>query len=310
MRDSDRRSGGSGTLPSELAPRPSLGSGVPGRVRLAIAHGDRDFRDGLRALLESEGDLAVVVQVDSLHEVTRLPGETPFDILVVYEQVSEAGLPTIGQLSTKVAVIVVADDSKDGIAMPAIRAGARAVVLNHLAVDGLAEAIRTVALGHVSIPPSVQAQVVADLRQTSAMPLTVRERDVTRLVAAGLKNGEIASQLLISEQTVKKHLNNIFQKLELRDRVELARYALRNALVAGDGPWSHLRSRVPTVRREQPASARAAQPVSLVLGETSTGAPRFESRLLSEREQTPLPASEPTASGPLASARDRGPEEK
>jgi DNA-binding CsgD family transcriptional regulator len=129
------------------------------------------------------------------------------------------------------------------MAMPAVRGGVRGVVLNQLAVDGLVEAIRTVAMGYVWIPPALQAEVVANLRHTPAPnPLTLRERDVTRLVATGLRNGEIAGKLSISEQTVKKHLNNIFQKLELRDRVELARYALRTALVAqGDG-WGAAQS--------------------------------------------------------------------
>jgi DNA-binding NarL/FixJ family response regulator len=215
-----------------LYPMPS-----PRNVRLAIVHENRDFREGLRSLLASEMDLSVVAELSSVDEAVKALGTLLCDIVLVYARLDQHALAAIGPLSNRMAIIIIADVQDDEVAMAAVRAGARSVVLNHLAVDGLVGAIRAVMQGHVSMPPALQAQLVAELRQMSSTPLTSRERDVTRLVAAGLRNVEIALRLAISEQTVKKHLSNIFQKLELRDRVELARYAMRSTLAGAIEGW-------------------------------------------------------------------------
>jgi DNA-binding NarL/FixJ family response regulator len=206
-------------------------------VRLAILHANPDFRAGLRSLLACEPDLLVVAEWETFDQAVDAVHNVPCDVLLVYTRIEEQGLLSIGCLSSEVAVVVVAENQHDDRAMAAVRAGARSVVHSHLAVDRLVGAIRAVMMGHVSIPPALQAQLVSELRQMSSLPLTSRERDVTRLVAAGLRNGEIALRLSISEQTVKKHLSNIFQKLELRDRVELAGYAMRSALTDAPSGW-------------------------------------------------------------------------
>lgn len=206
-------------------------------VRLGIVHADRSFRAGVRALLASEAGLSVVAELESLDGVVEVLRDIPCNVLLVYSPLDEQRLATISRLSNQVAIVVVANNQDEQAAMAAVRAGVRSVVLNHLAVDGLVGAIRAVTLGHVSMPPALQAQLVAELRQMSSTPLTSRERDVTRLVAAGMRNAEIARRLAISEQTVKKHLNNIFQKLDLRDRVELARFAMRSTLTGATDGW-------------------------------------------------------------------------
>ena len=92
-------------------------------------------------------------------------------------------------------------------------------------------AIRTVADGLVWMPPTVQAEFAAQGNST-AKRLTARELEIVRLVALGLRNAEVAERLSISESTVKTHLNNIFQKLGVRERLELAHYAIKTGLVA------------------------------------------------------------------------------
>jgi DNA-binding NarL/FixJ family response regulator len=77
----------------------------------------------------------------------------------------------------------------------------------------------------------LQTRMTDDLRGATRISLTSRERDIVRLVAQGLRNGEVAKKLFISEETVKTHLNNIFRKLDLRDRVELTLYAVRVGLI-------------------------------------------------------------------------------
>jgi DNA-binding NarL/FixJ family response regulator len=111
--------------------------------------------------------------------------------------------------------------------------GARAVVFKRFAVETLMEAIRAVAEGNVWMPASLQAEVAARLRSPIMNALSPREEEVVRYVARGLRNAEIAQELSISEQTVKTHLNSIFRKLKIRDRVELALYATRSGF-AGD----------------------------------------------------------------------------
>ena len=89
------------------------------------------------------------------------------------------------------------------------------------------QAIRTVAAGHVWMSASLQTEIAARLRSPEMNALSPREEEVVRCVAQGLRNAEVAKQLSISEQTVKTHLNSIFRKLGIRDRVELALYATR-----------------------------------------------------------------------------------
>jgi DNA-binding CsgD family transcriptional regulator len=104
------------------------------------------------------------------------------------------------------------------------------VLFERFAIDALVEAIRTVAAGHVWVPPALQTYMVGQLGDPFDGVLTAREREITRHVACGLRNGEVAEQLAISEQTVKKHLNRICHKLGVRDRVELVLQAGRRDL--------------------------------------------------------------------------------
>ena len=93
------------------------------------------------------------------------------------------------------------------------------------------EAIQTVAAGHVWMPPALQDHIAANLRESSHDPITEREREIIRAVALGLRNAEVAARFSISEVTVKRHLSNVFQKLGIRDRVELTLYAARTGII-------------------------------------------------------------------------------
>src|SRR5262249_19136761 len=112
-------------------------------------------------------------------------------------------------------------------ALTALRRGARAVVFKRFAVQTLMDAIRTVSEGNVWMPPSLQTQLADRLRSPTMTSLSPREEEVLRYVALGLRNAEVAKRLSVSLQTVKTHLNNIFKKLGVRDRVELSLYATR-----------------------------------------------------------------------------------
>jgi DNA-binding NarL/FixJ family response regulator len=126
-------------------------------------------------------------------------------------------------------VVTASQDPAETLA--AIRAGAKGVVFKRFAVETLVEAVRTVRDGQVWLPPALQSELTARLAEPDAKALTSREREIVRLVALGLQNPEIARRLAISDVTVKTHLNNVFHKLEVRDRVGLTLYAIRIGLV-------------------------------------------------------------------------------
>ena len=189
---------------------------TPMPIRVAIADDHALFRQGLRSLLALRAEVAVVAEtdrVDALHAMLR---ETPCDVLLLDLQMDRNSLPDIGALAVQTKVIVVTASERAEDALAAIRAGASGVVLKRFAIETLVDAVRTVAGGHVWVAPE---------------PLTPREREIVRHVALGLRNAEVAARLAISEDTVKTHLNKVFQKLGLRDRVQLTLYALRRGLI-------------------------------------------------------------------------------
>ena len=138
----------------------------------------------------------------------------------------------IEKLARLTSVLVLTASERIEDAMDALRMGAKAIVQKRFAVETVMEAIRTVAAGLVWIPPMLQAELAAQMGSLAARRLTARELEIVRYVSTGLRNAEIAARLSISEATVKTHLNNIFQKLGIRDRVELALYALREHVIA------------------------------------------------------------------------------
>jgi DNA-binding NarL/FixJ family response regulator len=99
-------------------------------------------------------------------------------------------------------------------------------VHKRFAIETLMTAIQTVAEGLVWMPPTVQSELAAQSSST-AKRLTARELEIVRFVATGLRNAEVAERLSITESTVKAHLNNVFQKLAVRDRLELVHYAIK-----------------------------------------------------------------------------------
>src|SRR5262249_40884945 len=140
-------------------------------------------------------------------------------------------LADIEELATRVTVLVVTASQRPEEALAALRAGARGVVFKRFALETLTAAIRAAAEGHVWMPPTLQTHLTAQLTVPAGAQLSAREREIVRHVALGMRNAEVAKRLFISEVTVKSHLNNIFQKLGLRDRVGLTLYAIRVGLI-------------------------------------------------------------------------------
>ena len=204
-------------------------------IRLIIADDHALFRDGLKSLLRRQRDMQVVGEVERADAVAKALAKVSCDVLLLDLQMERWALDDIRQLAALTKVVVLTASESVDNAIVAMRLGARAVVQKRFAVQTLVEAIHAVAEGLVWMPPALQAEVASQWSSSVLKPLTSRETEIVRHVASGLRNAEVAERLSITEATVKAHLNNIFDKLEVRDRVELTVYAIRYGL----GPKSH-----------------------------------------------------------------------
>ena len=203
-------------------------------IRIVIADDHLLFRQGLISLLKSEPQVVIAGETDRAAELDGLLARTPCDQLLLDLQMERNTLGDIESLARRVPIVVLTASEIPAEAVAAIRKGARAVVFKRFAVETLMVAIQTVAHGNVWLPSSLQTELAAEVRRPSASALSPREVDVVRCVAQGLRNAEVAKELAITEQTVKTHLNSIFRKLGVRDRLELVLYAQRaHGLIGG-----------------------------------------------------------------------------
>jgi two-component system, NarL family, response regulator LiaR len=196
-------------------------------IRLLVADDHALFRQGLKSLLKSEPEVVIVGETDRVDALPDLLARTPCDVLLLDLQMERTVLSELETFVRQVPVVVLTASEVPADAIAAIRKGARAIVFKRFAVESLMEAIRRVASDEVWYPASLQTHMAAQLRAPAMNALSPREEDVLRWVAVGLRNAEVAEKLAISEETVKTHLNRIFRKLGVRDRVELALYAAR-----------------------------------------------------------------------------------
>ncbi|MBI4462247.1 MAG: response regulator transcription factor [Acidobacteria bacterium] len=211
-------------------------------IRVLIADDHTIFREGLRKLLEAEDDITVVGEARTGIECVELWQKVKPDVIVLDLRMPEKdGLEVLSELagpnaSAKVVVLTASEDERDFV--EAVRRGARGIILKQAPSELLVEGIRKVQRGEVWIDQRVTAGVMkamaegpGSLSGRDKPLLSDREREVVQLVAQGLRNKEIAEKLFISEQTVKNHLHNIFDKLGVSDRLELALYALHHHLI-------------------------------------------------------------------------------
>jgi NarL family two-component system response regulator LiaR len=198
-------------------------------------------RRGIRALLEAEGDFAVVGEVGSGGEAVLLAADLAPDVvlmdLLMPEMDGVKATRLLKQRSPRSQVIVLTSYHEDEHIYPAIRAGALSYLLKSVGLEDLTEAIRKAARGEAVLHPHVAARLVRELngapQETAALysALSEREREVLRLIAEGHSNAQIAAHLVISERTVKSHVNNILGKLHVVDRTQAAVFAWREGIM-------------------------------------------------------------------------------
>jgi DNA-binding NarL/FixJ family response regulator len=182
-------------------------------------------------LLAGEPDIEVVAEAENGLEAVRKAAR--FDPTVVLMDIRMPELDGLEATRRIIAadpgarVLVLTTFDLDEYVYEALRAGASGFVLKDDPPEQLIAAVRTVAAGDALLSPAVTKRVIRQFTRTqrpSPPPaldeLTARERDIFRLIAGGLSNAEIAEELFIGETTVKTHITHIFQKLDLRDRVQ------------------------------------------------------------------------------------------
>jgi len=211
-------------------------------IRILVADDHVIFRDGLRKLLEAAEDVQIVGEASNGNECTKMLGKFKPDILLLDLRMPEKdGLGVLEEvnfdsLPTRVIVLTAAEDDRDVVR--AMRLGARGVVLKQSASDLLLKSIRKVHDGEIWLDNRMTAEVIDAFKKSSELGqrrekplLSDREKEIVQLVAQGFRNREIGEKLFISEQTVKNHLHNIFDKLGVSDRLELALYAIHHRLI-------------------------------------------------------------------------------
>jgi len=215
----------------------------PRKRRLVLVDDHTLFRDGLRTILQMEDDLEVIADVESAEDIVELVWQLKPDLLLLDIRMPTGNgleaVPAVVRISpdTRVLVLTACDEQEEHVR--ALMLGAKGVVLKDSARNTLIEAIRTVCRGGFWIDPRMRRTVADEVAQSGTSGgstrrghtgLTDRELEIVRLVASGQKNKEVSAALTISERTVKTHLQNIFQKLGVRDRVALVMYALQHGL--------------------------------------------------------------------------------
>jgi two-component system nitrate/nitrite response regulator NarL len=211
-------------------------------IRILVADDHAIFRDGLRRLLDVADDVQIVGEASNGAECVKMLPKLKPDILLLDLRMPEKdGLAVLEEvnfesLPTRVIVLTAAEDDRDVVR--AMRLGARGVVLKQSASDLLLKSIRKVYDGEIWLDNRMTAEVIdafkksAESGQRREKPLlSEREKEIVQLVAQGFRNREIGEKLFISEQTVKNHLHNIFDKLGVSDRLELALYAIHHRLI-------------------------------------------------------------------------------
>lgn len=213
-------------------------------IRIVIADDHPIFRDGLRKLLEAESGLKVVGEASDGAEAVAMARQLTPDILLL--DLAMPRLPGIEALRelvstpTPVRTILLTAAIERAQIVEALQLGARGVVLKESATQMLLRGIRTVMAGQYWVGRESVSDLVATLRdlmpsgaeqaRQKSFGLTPRELEVVSAIVAGYTNKDIAQKFTISEQTVKHHLTNIFDKLGVSTRLELALFAVNHHL--------------------------------------------------------------------------------
>ena len=213
-------------------------------IRVLIADDHLIVREGLQLILETAEEFELVGEAADGAQAVQLANELKPDVILMDLQMPHVdGLTAITQIRAQqpdMAIVILTTYNEDDRMIRGLRAGARGYLLKDTDRATLLNTIRAAARGETLLKPEIMARVLAHADSTPApvsartpvtTELTERERQVLRLIVRGAQNKEIASQLNITERTVKAHLASIFNRLGVNSRTEAAAVAVRLGLV-------------------------------------------------------------------------------
>ena len=215
---------------------------VPLKTRVLLADDHAVVRSGLKMVLDSEPDIEVVAEAGDGAEAVRLALSEEIDLAILDVAMPRmTGLQAVAELHKRrpeLRVLILSMYDNEQYFFEALKAGASGYVLKSAANRDLVEAVRAAMRGQPFLYPAAVTALIRDYldrarrgEATPEDPLTPREREVVKLIAEGHTSDEIAETLVISKKTVERHRANILEKLGMRNRVELTRYAIRRGLV-------------------------------------------------------------------------------
>jgi DNA-binding NarL/FixJ family response regulator len=216
-------------------------------IRAMIVDDHALFRRGLEMVLEEEKDIELVGQAsDGAEAVEKAAESLPDVVLMDIRMPRSSGIEACRAMkeaapSAKIVILTISDEEED--LFEAIRAGASGYLLKDIPLDEVADAVRAVHGGQSLINPSMAGKLLTEFatlakrddeeraQEVPAPRLTEREMQVLKLVARGMNNRDIAKELFISENTVKNHVRNILEKLQIHSRMEAVMVAVREKLI-------------------------------------------------------------------------------
>jgi DNA-binding NarL/FixJ family response regulator len=215
---------------------------TPLKTRILLADDHAVVRHGLKMVLDAQPDMHVVAEVGDGAQAVERGVQDDVDLAVIDITMPRmTGLHAARELHRRrpqLRILVLSMHENERYLYEALKAGASGYVLKTVADRDLVEAVRAAMRGEKFLYPGARTPLIEDFlhraRQDLPLredPLSPREQEVIKLVAEGYTNKQIAETLVISEKTVERHRANILDKLGMRDRVELTRYAIRHGLI-------------------------------------------------------------------------------
>lgn len=215
---------------------------TPLKTRILLADDHTVVRDGLRLVLDAQPDIEVIAEAGDGAEAVQKALDTNVDLAILDVAMPRmTGVQAVAELHKrrpKLRFLILSMYDDERYFFEALKAGASGYVLKSAANRDLVEAIRAAMRGEPFLYPKAVTALIRDYLERARGgedvpedPLTPREREIVKLIAEGHTSDEIAKILVISPKTVERHRANVLEKLGMRNRVDLTRYAIRRGLV-------------------------------------------------------------------------------
>jgi NarL family two-component system response regulator LiaR len=211
------------------------------KIRILVVDDHAIVRTGISAWIETEADLELAGEasdgVEAIEKALKLDPDVILMDLVMPKKDGIYAITNIIRENPNACILVITSFSEKTTAVPAIKAGASGFIMKDTSPEEMLQAIREVHRGNPWLSPEITRMLMRNnAEQKPPHPLkellTARELDVLKLLAQGLSDEEIAAELVISKATVRFHVTNVFQKLQLKSRTQAALYAIREGYVS------------------------------------------------------------------------------